>query len=133
MAARSPEERIDRLEQVMQIIAEDHLAVKDDHRSLKEGHLSLQADQQALQKLVAELATETRRGFDQVAAQFRETDARLDKLAREGAERSRSLDERMDRLARESTERSKALDERVDRLVSPIGEMMRRQDATKPS
>ena len=36
-------------------------------------------------------------GFDQVARQFRETDARIDKIAHEGAERSRALDERVDR------------------------------------
>ena len=66
MAARTQEERIDRLEQVVGILAEDQLS---------------------LQKLIAELATETRRGFDRVAKQsaetdkrMRETDARIDKL-----------------------------------------------------
>jgi len=43
-----------------------------------------------LDKLVAELATETRRGFDQVAAQFRETGEHF----REVKERFRETDER---------------------------------------
>ena len=61
MANRSQDEPDDRLEQIMQILAED---------------------QHSLQQLVSNLATETRRGFDQGAAQFRKTDARMDKLAR---------------------------------------------------
>ena len=101
MAVRSPDERIDRLGQVVQMIAEGQVS---------------------LQKLVSDLATETRRGFDQVAQQFRETDAR-----------SRALDERLDKIAHEGAERSRALDERVDRLVSAIGEMVRRQDETRRS
>ena len=80
-------QRLDRLEQVVQVIAEDQLS---------------------LQKLIAELATETRRGFDRVAAQFEETDRRI-----------RQTDER-------SNERSRHLDERVDKLVSAIGEFIRR-------
>ena len=47
-------------------------------------------DQLSLQKLIAELATETRRGFDRVAAQFEETDRRI----RHTDERIRLLDER---------------------------------------
>ena len=90
MALQMPDERLGRLEQLGQIIAEGQIS---------------------LQKLIAELATETRRGFDQVAAQFRETHARIDQLAHEGAERSRTADER------------------VDRLVLAIGEMIRRQDS----
>ena len=80
MAVLPPDERLDRLEKVVQIIAEDQIS---------------------LQKLIGDHATETRRGFDQVAAQFRE-------VAREGAERSR------------------AADERVDRLVLAIGELIKR-------
>ena len=97
-------------------------------------------DQISLEKLIADLATETRRGFDQVTAQFRETDARLDKLARETDARFRETDARIDKLTREGAERSRALDERVDRLilamdervdrlVLAIGELIKRQDA----
>lgn len=77
MALRSPDERIDRLEKVVQVIAEDQLS---------------------LQKLIAELATETRRGFDRVAEQFAETDRRF-----------------------------RQTDERIDKLVLAIGEFIRRQ------
>lgn len=77
MALRSPDERIDRLEKVVQVIAEDQLS---------------------LQKLIAELATETRRGFDRIAEQFAETDRRF-----------------------------RQTDERIDKLVLAIGEFIRRQ------
>ena len=83
---------MDRLEQVVQIIAEDQLS---------------------LQKIVAELATETRRGFDRVAAQFEETDRRM----RETDERMRRTDEQMRRT-----------DERIERLVIAIGELTRRSN-----
>jgi DNA repair exonuclease SbcCD ATPase subunit len=81
MAAKNPEERLDRLEQVVQVIAEDQLS---------------------LQKLIAELATETRRGFDRVAKQFEETDKRF-----------------------------RQTDERIDKLVIAIGEFIRQQ-ASQP-
>ena len=87
MAARTPEERLDRIEQVVQVIAEDQLS---------------------LQKLIAELATETRRGFDRVAQQFEETDKRIDRLSKE-----------TDRRFRET-------DERIAKLVVAIGEFMQR-------
>ena len=77
MALRSPDERIDRLEKVVQVIAEDQLS---------------------LQKLIAELATETRRGFDRITEQFAETDRRF-----------------------------RQTDERIDKLVFAIGEFIRRQ------
>ena len=77
MAGKSSEERIDRLEQVVQVIAEDQLS---------------------LQKLIAELATETRRGFDRVAHQFEETDRRM-----------------------------RQTDERIDKFVMAIGELIRHQ------
>ena len=115
MAVLPPDERLTRLEQIVQIIAEDHLSQKEDHDSMKEDLVSLN-------HLIADLATETRRGFDQVAAQFRETDARLDKLFRE-------TDARIDRVAHEGAERARASDERVDRLVLAIGELISRQDA----
>ena len=76
MPARTDGERIDRLEQIVQILAEDQVS---------------------LQKLVAELATETRRGLDQVSEQMRETDRRM-----------------------------RQTDERIDKLVSAIGEFIRR-------
>ena len=88
MAARTDGERVDRLEQVVQILAEDQIS---------------------LQKIVADLATETRRGFDRVAAQFAETDRRM----REAQEEDR--------------QRGKALDERIDKLVNAIGEFIRKQ------
>ena len=75
MAGKSSEERIDRLEQVVQVIAEDQLS---------------------LQKLIAELATETRRGFDRVAQQFEETDRRM-----------------------------RQTDDRISKLVIAIGELIR--------
>ena len=68
MAVHSPEERLDRLE-----------------------------------NLITELATATRRGFDDVAGLFRETDARLDKLTRE-------TDARLAKLAREEVERARFFD-----------------------
>ena len=104
MAANTHGERIDRLEQVVQVIAEDELA---------------------LQKLIAELATETRRGFDRVAEQFAETDRRM----RETDQRMRQTDERM----RDRDDRTHLLDERVDRLVSAIGELIHNQNSQKPS
>ena len=82
MAGKSSEERIDRLEQVVQVIAEDQLS---------------------LQKLIADLATETRRGFDRVAQQFEETDRRM----------------------RQTDERMRQTDDRIGKLVIAIGELIR--------
>lgn len=81
---------MNRLEQVVQILAEDQLS---------------------LQKIVAELATETRRGFDRVAEQFEETDRRM-----------RETDRRM----RETDDRFRKTDERIEQLVSAMGEFLRR-------
>ena len=92
MATRRPGERLDRLEQVVGIIAEEHLS---------------------LQNLVAELATETRRGFDRVAARFEETERRM-----------RETDEQI-------RQRSRELDERIDKLVLAIGELIRSQNAPR--
>lgn len=72
-----------------------------------------------LEQIVAELATETRRGFDQVAEQFRETDRLI-----------RRANERIDRLAAEDRERAKVFDERVNNLVVAIGEFIRAQRPT---
>lgn len=56
-----------------------------------------------LERVVAKLATATRKGFDQVAKQFKETDRRM-----------REMD--------------KKTDERIDKLVIAIGEFIRRQN-----
>jgi hypothetical protein len=103
MATKRHGERLDRLEQLVEIIGEDHLSLKEDHLSLKQ--------------LVADLATETRRAFDQVAAQFQETDERLRQQGREA-------DERIRQHARET-------DERIDKLVIAIGEFIRNQNAPR--
>jgi hypothetical protein len=89
MASKTHGERIDRLEQVVQILAEDQVS---------------------LQKLIAELATETRRGFDRVAGQFTETDPCM-----------RETDE----LIRES---GRQTDERISKFVVAIGDLMRSQN-----
>ena len=85
VAGKTLTQRVDRLERVVQTIAEDQVS---------------------LQKLIAGLAIETRRGFDRVAKQFEETDRRM-----------RQTDERMRRT-----------DERIDKLVIAIGELIRRQN-----
>jgi hypothetical protein len=110
----SSEQRLDRLEAVVQVIAEDQVS---------------------LQKLIGQLATETRNGFDQVARQFAETDRRIhemnqrtDARFKETDERMRQTDERIDKLAQEGRERARYFDERVDKLVLAIGEFIRRGD-----
>jgi spore germination protein YaaH len=70
-------QRVDRLEQVVQIIAEDQVS---------------------LQKLIAELARETRKGFDRVAKQFEETDKKMREMMLETDRRFRQTDERIDKL-----------------------------------
>ena len=90
----SSEQRLDRLEAVVQVIAEDQVS---------------------LQKLIGQLATETRNGFEQVARQFAETDKRF-----------RETDARIDKLAQEDRERARYFDERVDKLVLAIAELVRR-------
>ena len=102
MAARTHGERLDRLERVVQVIAEDQLS---------------------LQKLIAELATETRRGFDRVAKQFEETDRRM----RQTDERMRQTDERM----RQTDQRTRQTDERIDKLVLAIAELIRRPNGSR--
>ena len=92
MTARTRAERQDRLELMAGMIA---------------------AEGVSLQNLIAELATETRRGFDRVAAQFEETDRHM-----------RETDERMRRSSHE-------LDERVDKLVLAIAELIRNQNASR--
>jgi uncharacterized protein YukE len=99
VAPKTVGQRVDRLEQIVQILAEDQVS---------------------LQKLIAGLATETRRGFDRVAKQFAETDRRI-------LEMEKKTDERM----RETDERMRETDERIDKLVVAIGEFIRRQNGSK--
>lgn len=95
-------ERIDRLERVVQLIAEDQFS---------------------LQKIVADLATETRRAFDHLAEQGAETDRRM----RETDEHMRETDRRMRDNDKRIAERFVQTDERIGKLVIAIGEFMRRQ------
>ena len=99
MAVQSHNGRTDRFEHVLQIIAEGQIS---------------------LRKLIADLATATSRGLDQVAEQSRETEARF-----------RETDARIDKLAHEGAERSRRADERVDKLVLAIGELIRRLDSPR--
>jgi hypothetical protein len=99
-------QRVDRLEQVVQIIAEDQVS---------------------LQKLIAELARETRKGFDRVAKQFEETDKKM----READEKMRKADEKMREMMRETDQRFRQTDERIDKLVVAIGEFIRQQNAPR--
>jgi len=117
MPAGTDGERSDRLEQIVQILAKDQVS---------------------LQKLIGELATENRRGFDRVHTQFeevakrmRETDERMRETAqrmRETDERMRQTDARIDKLALEDNERRRYFDQRVDNLVIAVGELIRRQN-----
>ncbi len=90
MATKTHGERSDRLEQVVQVIAEGQVS---------------------LEKLIAELATETRRGFDQVNEQFKKIGTHMQET---------------DRRMRETDERMKRTDERIDKLVVAIGEFISR-------
>jgi methyl-accepting chemotaxis protein len=111
--AKTHGERIDRLEQVVQILAEGQIS---------------------LEKAIAELATETRRGFDQVSEQFKiigahmqETDRHMqetDRRMQETDRRMRETDERM----RQTDERMRRTDERIDKLVIAIGEFISRNN-----
>ncbi len=114
MPAKSSEERFDRLEQIVQILGEDNLVMREETARV--------------QKLIADLATETRRGFDLMAVRGAEIDRRMLETAErmlETAERMRETDERM----RETDERFKRTDERIDKLVSAIGQFISRSDA----
>ncbi len=84
MTSRTHGERINILEQVVQILAEGQLSAE---------------------KAIAELATATRRGFDLVKQQFeasvKEADERArqtDERMRQADERARQTDERIDKL-----------------------------------
>ena len=99
MAGKTLTQRVDRLERVVQVIAEDQVS---------------------LQKLIADLARETRRSFDRVAKQFAETSEIIRKNAEEA-----------DRRFRESDERSRQTDDRIDKLVVAIGDLIRRQNGRR--
>ena len=74
MATKTHGERIDILEQVVQILAEGHFAAE---------------------KAIAELATEMRHGFDLVKQQFEASVKEADRRARQIDERMNRTDERM--------------------------------------
>jgi len=102
MAGKTLGPRVDRLERVVQVIAEDQIS---------------------LQKLIADLATETRKGFDRVAKQFTETDKRFAETDKRFAE--------TDRRMRDTDERLRQTNERIDRLVIAIGELIRKQNGSR--
>jgi hypothetical protein len=79
MAAKTRGERPDRFEKTIQILADGQVS---------------------LQKLIADFAIETQRGFDRVQRRFETTDRRIQR-------------------------RNKRLDERIDKLVIAIGESIR--------
>lgn len=105
-------DRMDRVEKAVQIIAEHQI--------------TFEKNQLALQQIVADLATETRRGFDRVAEQFAETDRRMAETDRRLKETNEHLRE-TERLMKES---SKQVDERIQQLVIAIGEFIRRDTKT---
>jgi hypothetical protein len=96
VAAKTHGERIDRLEKVIQILAEDQVS---------------------LQKLIADLATETRLGFDRAQKRFEESD-----------KRARRTDKRIDKFIGESDKRARRTDDRIDKLVVAMGEFIRRSN-----
>ena len=97
MASKTPEDRLDRVEAIIQIIAED---------------------QQTLQKIVTEMATTNRINADQAAQRFAENERRTTRLE----EQMRQTDERM----RQTDEQMRRTGERIDKLVIAIGEFIRR-------
>lgn len=102
MATKSVPERMDRLEKVVQILAEDQVS---------------------LQKLIANLANETEKGFALVAVRSAETDRRIAETDRRIAETDRRIAE-TDRQMRETDERFRRTDERIEKLVIAIGNLI---------
>lgn len=86
------EERLTRLEKVVQVLAED---------------------QQSLTRIVADLARDTQRGFDQVALL-------MNRQAEETDRRFRETDEKF----RQTDEKFRETDERIKSLVSAIGQLI---------
>jgi methyl-accepting chemotaxis protein len=114
VAELNHEQRIDRLERVVGILAEDQVA---------------------LQKIVTEMATEMRSGFDRVSQQMTAMGATLNQMwlaldrMREADERIRAeMREADERIRAEMRERARDYDQRVDKLVAAIGEFLRRQE-----
>ena len=109
MDTKSVPERMDRLERVVQILAEDQVS---------------------LQKLIANLATETDKGFALVAARSAETDRRIAETDRRIAETDRRIAEterqwaETGRQMRETDERFRKTDECIEKLVIAIGKLM---------
>jgi len=100
----------DRLEHAIGILAERHFS---------------------LENAVAEFTTATRSAFDRVAAQFAAMTKRADEDRARTEQQFRETDAEIKALAAEGARRSRELDERVDTLVLAIGELIRRQDASK--
>ena len=121
MPAKSHEQRFDRLEQIVQILAEDNLVMRQETARA--------------QKLIGDLATETRRGFELMSARGAEIDRRMletDERMRQTDERMRQTDERMrqtDERFRLTDGRFRQTDERIEKLVSAIGQFISRSDA----
>ena len=90
--------------------------LEDISHALAEGQLAMEKGLANLQQIVADLATATRQGFDQVAHRFRETDERL-----------RETDRRIEERFRRTDEQIRATGDRIDKLVSAMGEFIRRQ------
>ena len=80
MAAGTPDDRMAYVEQVLRAVAEDHQQFSEDLVSLRQ--------------IVADLATSTRRGFDQLAEQQRLTTEQMQETDR----RFRQTDERIGKL-----------------------------------
>jgi len=92
MATAKPlKQRVDRIEQVMHVLAEDQVS---------------------LQRLIATLARETRRGFRRVEERFNQVEQRFNRVAEEFRKRD---------------ERAAKTDERIDKLGVAIGELTRAQ------
>jgi peptidoglycan hydrolase CwlO-like protein len=111
MPGKTSEERLDRLEAIVEIIAED---------------------QMSLQKIVTAMATANRESADFHARQAAETErrlTRLDEQMRLTDERMRQTDERMrqtDERMRRTDEQLRGTDERIGKLVVAMGEFIRR-------
>ena len=118
MAGKTTEERLDRLETIVPLLAEGQLE---------------------LEKLVGELATSTRKAFDQVAEQFAAADRRMTRIEEQTRETGEQLRQTSEQLLqtgeqmrqtgermRQTDERMRQTDERIDKLVSTIGEFIRR-------
>jgi hypothetical protein len=83
-------------------------------RTYRQAGQILAEDRVSLQKLIGDLATETRRGFDRVQQHF-------EAMTNEADRRSREIDERM----RQTDERLRQTNGRIDNLVVAIGEFIR--------